>query len=617
MSFSLRFKIIFITVAILVLALGATTIVSSFIFSQEYGDVLQSRALIIGQGIKSQLDRLLGLGILLEDLSGFEKQLQDTVNTYQDIAYAMVVNLEGKILFHNDSTQHNKMITDAATLAAVRSGRDVIQRYSDQTGQFYDVFIPIFDRSKAHIGAIRVGFPVELITQKSGRLTVFSGVVALVSLGVAITLLVITLSVRVTKPLAKLLAVVQAFRSGTTGMAAMAAIDSNDEIGELGVAFNAMTSQLNDLVDTLEAQVADRTRQLEAVMEISRRLAVILELGELLREVVILTKETFDYYHVHIYLVDKDSRSLLLAEGYGQTGAEMKRRGHHIALDAEQSLVAQAARSGQVNTAEDVRANPIWLPNPLLPDTQAEMAIPIILGHEVVGVLDIQSEKVGGLRRDDEVALKSLANQIAIAIRNARLFARVESALAEAREAQARYLGQAWDKTDVARHLYIGTEAVSTSDEARQQFIAEGRQKAAEQDGLAILTFEGGGVQAKSLVAPVKLRDRMLGSLQLYASGEDEVWSEDDLAVIEALIDQMAQTAENLRLFEETQERADSERTLREIAEKMRSASSLERLIKIAAEELGQRLSVEYARVDMGIETQPAPDNILKQNGRE
>jgi CheY-like chemotaxis protein/signal transduction histidine kinase/ABC-type sugar transport system substrate-binding protein/HAMP domain-containing protein len=422
MGFSLRFKIILITVAILVFAIGVTTLGSGYIFSQEYSDVLQSRTIIIGQGIKSQLNRLLGLGISLEDVTGFEKQLQETVKTYEDITYAMIVDLDGKILFHNDPTQHNKILTDATTLAAVRSGKDVIQINSAQGGQFYDVFIPIFDRDGLHVAAIRLGFPVELITEKTGKLTVFSGGVGFISLGIAITLLVFILSVWVTQPLAKLLTAIQGIRSGGTGLTTQVEVSSKDELGELGFAFNTMASQLHELIDTLEEQVANRTRQLEAVMEITQDLAGILDLSDLLRQVVRLTKETFNYYHVQIYLLDKDSRLLLLAEGYGQAGVEMKSRAGDIPLEAEQSLITQAAREGRVKIVEDIRPNSNWLSSPLLPDTRSEMAVPVMLGSEVVGVLDVQSEKVGGLTRNDEVALRSLANQVAVALQTARLF---------------------------------------------------------------------------------------------------------------------------------------------------------------------------------------------------
>ncbi len=601
MGFSLRFKIIFMTVVILIFAVGATSLASGYVFSQEYADVLQSRTIIIGQGIKSQLNRLLDLGIPLEELIGFEKQLQDTINTYEDIAYAMIVDLDGKILFHNDPTQHNKILTDATILKAVKSEKDVVQVYSDQAGQFYDVFIPIFDRSSAHIGAIRLGFPVELITEKTTRLAVISGVVALVSLGVAIASLVFTLSILVTQPLTKLLTAIQEIRSGGPGLATRVEIGSKDELGELSSAFNTMASQLDNLIDTLEEQVTGRTRQLETVMEISQRVAIILDLNDLLRQVVILTKETFNYYHVHIYLLDKNTELLLLAEGYGQAGAEMKSRGHNIALVAEQSLVAQAAREGRVNTVEDVRTNPNWLPNPLLPDTRSEMAVPVILGNEVVGVLDVQSEKVGGLTRDDEVALRALANQVAVAIQNAHLFKQVETALADAYAAHERYLEQSWEKAKTVslggQYLYTQPSAKPLA-EVEKQALVQSQQPVLIQSHPVVITPD---IEGTSVVAPVTLYNKAIGALQLHTS-KSQPWTEDDLAVLEAVADQFAQTAENLRLFEETRQRATREQTIREITDKLRAAPTLKRLVEIATEELQQRLLATHAKLELGLE---------------
>ncbi len=601
MVFSLRFKIIFITGAILIFAIAVTTLVNSYVFSQEYANVLQSRTLIIGQGLKSQLDRLLELGLPLEELEGFEKQLQDTLNTYEDITYAMIVNPDGSVLFHNDPSQQGQIMTDAATLEAVQSEKNVIQLYSDQAGQFYDVSIPVFDRSGAYVGAIRLGFPAELVTQKTNRLMLFSGVVALVSLGVAIALLIVALSAWVTNPLAKLLTTIQRISSGETELTTKVEINTLDEIGELGTAFNAMASQLSHLLE----QVTDRTRQLEAVIKISQRLAVILDLSDLLRQVVTLTKETFHYYHVHVYLLDKNSELLQLVEGYGQAGAEMKKQGHQIALDARPSLVALTARSGQLVRVDNVRQADNWRPNPLLPDTWAEIAVPIILDEQVVGVLDVQSDEIAGLNDEDANLLRSLADQVAGAIRNARLFEEVETALADARAAQERYLEQAWQQVNLtsqrSQYLYneSGTVAVS---ETQHQMFAQARQTALATNRPTVISLEGSDSARKALVAPLQLQGKSIGDLQLHTSAP-RVWTEKDLAVIEAVIEQLALTAENLRLFEETQERAGREQTIREITDKLRTAPNLNRLLETAARELGQRLGIRHTVLELGLET--------------
>lgn len=438
MAFSLRFKIIFITVAILVFAIGATTLASGYVFSQEYSNVLQSRALIIAKGVQAQLNRLLELGIPLEDLIGFEKQMLNTVDTYEDISYAMIVDLDGKILFHNDPAQHNKILTDTATLTAIKSSEEVIQIYADQAGQFYDVFVPIVDSSGAHVGAVRLGFPAELVTQKTGRLTTFSVIVALVSLGVAVALLIFLLSVWVTKPLRKLLAAIEEIRNGSTGLTRKVEIESRDEIGNLGSAFNTMTAQLHDLIDTLEERVADRTHRLGIVATLGEHLNAILDPGDLLREVVNQVNKNFNYYHTQIYLLDQLTETLVVSAGTGRAGQEMVANGHSITLNTGKSLVARAARSRAIVTVDNVQEAEDWLPNRLLPETRAEMAVPIIQKDKVIGVLDVQAERVGALDENDANLLRSLANQVSVALGNARLFEQTNRSKEEAEVAKEK-----------------------------------------------------------------------------------------------------------------------------------------------------------------------------------
>ncbi len=187
-----------------------------------------------------------------------------------------------------------------------------------------------------------------------------------------------------------------------------------------------VAGQLRKGINRLEEQMVDRSKKMEVVIDISQRLSAILDLTTLMQEVVTITKETFDYYHVHIYLLDKLGEFLSVIEGYGQAGVELKRRGHKIPVAAPKSLVARAFRERQIITVENVQEDPTWLPNPVLPETRSEMAVPVILGNEVVGVLNIQSKKVAGLSREDEKTLQAIANQVAIAIHNTRLFSQMQ-----------------------------------------------------------------------------------------------------------------------------------------------------------------------------------------------
>ena len=187
--------------------------------------------------------------------------------------------------------------------------------------------------------------------------------------------------------------------------------------------------ELLAIQETLEDRIAARTQGLETVATLSERFAGILDREELLEELVNRVNEDFNYYYTHIYLVDEQRQNLVMTAGVGEAGAEMKAKGHSIAVDALTSLVARAARTKEIVSVDNVREAEDWLPNPLLPDTHCEMAIPIIIEEEVVGVLDVQEDEVGGLDEGDANLLRSLAGHVAVALANARLFEEVQESL--------------------------------------------------------------------------------------------------------------------------------------------------------------------------------------------
>lgn len=178
--------------------------------------------------------------------------------------------------------------------------------------------------------------------------------------------------------------------------------------------------QLEMLNEELEARVASRTRALQLSADISRRLSTILDREELVSEVVNQLQRSFDYYHVHIYLVDEKNDELVLAGGTGEPAQMMLEQGHRIALD--RGLVGRAAESKLPVLVADVTRDPGWLPNPLLPDTAAEAAVPIVRGDRLLGVLDVQEDSAGSLTDEDVELLKAIVNQVAVALQNANLY---------------------------------------------------------------------------------------------------------------------------------------------------------------------------------------------------
>ena len=201
----------------------------------------------------------------------------------------------------------------------------------------------------------------------------------------------------------------------------VAPVESNDEIGTLAATFNTMTTQLRELIGSLEQRVADRTRALTTSAEVSRRLTSILDPNELASAVVNQIQSAFNYYYAQIYLFDEAGENLVLTAGTGNAGAEMMKRGHR--LPKGRGLVGRAAGDNRSVLVADTSQDPNWLPNQLLPDTKAEAAIPIAIGDRVLGVLDVQDNVTNDITPEDITLLESLAGQVAISIQNARQYA--------------------------------------------------------------------------------------------------------------------------------------------------------------------------------------------------
>jgi PAS domain S-box-containing protein len=416
----------------------------------------------------------------------------------------------------------------------------------------------------------------------------------------------------------------------------------------------------------IQVSLERRTRQVETGTKVAQEISLAPILPDLFRQVVNLVQKQFNYYHAHIYTLEEitsrdnnseTERYLILQEGTGEAGRQMKAAGHKIALTAEQSLVARAARTGQPVLIPDVSQAPSWLPNPLLPRTRSELSVPIKLGDTVLGVLDAQSDAVGGLGEEDQLLLMGLCGQFAVAINSRRLSDQMREALLETQALQrfsqklagSLHLDEILDIFFRACTEDIGFEYVQFSvvDKAQHRIkaiagagISESQIKQSNRsldsaDIMADVIRSGqtevisgwderfdreifeteGHADWVRVFTPITVRGEHIGLVEAgFNKSTQPTIQESQVRSLRAFIDQVALALDNARRYEAQQKVARREQMIREITEKMRAAASLDELVKTTAEEMGRRFSAAYAFVELGA-VKPGKSPVQFENG--
>ena len=330
--------------------------------------------------------------------------------------------------------------------------------------------IPLHDFSDNIIGVVEIVTDrTAVIEAQTNRILTAVAVVIISMFVVGLALAFVT--TRALHPIQDLADMATAIADGD--LSRTIPVTSNDELGVLAKDFNTMAANLKELVETLEQRVRERTHALETTMQVSQSLTTILEQEQLVSEVVGQIRTAFDYYHVHIYLLDNTTGRLIMAGGTGEASQTMLASGHALRLG--QGLVGQAAARKELVLVPNVLQSRDWLPNPLLPETKAEAATPIMYRGEVLGVIDVQHNVIEGLDEEDARTLQAVAAQVAIALRNVRLY---EEAREKAvREATINEINQRIrSAADVDSVLRIAAKEIGKATNARRTSVTLGQE---------------------------------------------------------------------------------------------------------------------------------------------
>ncbi|MBI5823084.1 MAG: GAF domain-containing protein [Chloroflexi bacterium] len=378
---------------------------------------------------------------------------------------------------------------------------------------------------------------------------------------------------------------------------------------ELG--FETSNKELINLANTLERRIADRTtelenanlriekraRQFQTISQITRAIISTQNLQDLLPQITQVISQQFDFYHVGIFLIDPNREYATLSASNSEGGERMLARSHKLRV-GQTGIVGYVAKTGKVRIALDTGGDAIYFNNPDLPETRSEMALPLFQASgEIIGVLDIQSTIPNAFYQEDIEVLTTLADQVSVAIANARLYEETQKALIEAELVYRHELKTGWGKFSRSQKL-AGIRRRSM----KSSFLADPLDVPGAKEVIQfgnIYREKAKGSKISQLTMPVKLRGEVVGVLNLKA-GNNREWSADEMDIIAAIIERAALSIENARLLNDSRKIAEKERAISEISAKIGQGTEIETILRTAVRELGSQLSGAQVTVEIG-----------------
>jgi GAF domain-containing protein len=368
----------------------------------------------------------------------------------------------------------------------------------------------------------------------------------------------------------------------------------------------ALSEQLQEYASELEEsqrQLARRAGHLEAAAQVAGVATATLDQQQLLTQTANLISQRFGFYHTGIFLLDERGEWATLHAASSAGGGRMLARGTRVRA-GQTGLLGQVTDLGAPQIAPDVALDPGYADNPDLPDTRSAAALPLRARGKIIGVLDVQSTQPDAFTEEDLAVLQTLADQVAMALSNARLFQEAQENLEAVHRAYGQISQEAWTQLLRAqpelgfRRDRRGLSPLSTPD----QPVAE-----AEDASTGTLAKSKDGTK---LVRPVQVRDQIVGVINARKSDESGPWTPAEVSLLETLVGQLEVALEGARLYGESQRRAHHERLARQITEKVRATPDIQSIAQTAAVELVEALSGTRGFVQLGVDRVPERSGV-------
>ena len=526
-----------------------------------------------------------GVLALRSNAAAIKRIIETTPGFVEAETYLVDLNFKPVTRLRTPTASINSEAASEAILKNTKGGKSIYANYAgQQVFGYYEWFEPMQL-------AIIAEVPTSFVVNNSVRALAGSFVLALFVLAIAVAAVAVSART-IADPIKTLAQTTASFAAGKLSTRAM--VNREDEIGALAQAYNQMATQLQETIGNLERRVADRTKDLESqtlrlrvTAEIARDSASARDLNELLTRAAELILRRFDFYHIGIFLLDNNKEYAVLVASPTEAGQRMMENNHRLRV-GEVGIVGRASATGEPRIALDTGADPAFFNNPHLPSTRSEMALPLKVESNVIGVLDVQSDQPEAFNEDDVAIMQVMADQLATAIERTRLLQEVERNLRELESAYGQFTRDNW------KGITQGTATGSLGyrfDNVRLERITE--LPAFAGDVLTsgkIVNSNGqhaGTEKERSVAIPIKLRGQTIGVVSLKLK---EGYDNSTVSIIESAADRLAAALESARLYEEARLRADREQSISRVTTAISASTGFEQILQTTVREIGNIL---------------------------
>jgi GAF domain-containing protein len=372
---------------------------------------------------------------------------------------------------------------------------------------------------------------------------------------------------------------------------------------------NQLQAQARKLAETNQ-RLRRQTSQLQAAADIAHAGSSILDPETLMSQLVNRIQEGFSQagvYYVGLFLLNEAQRVAVLRAATGEAGQLLLEMGYKVALD-ETCTISRCITNRQARVAQDAGEGTLRFDALPMPHTRSEIALPLRSRGRLLGALSMTSTHEEAFGEADIAILQTMADQVAVAIDNAVLYSQTKATLEQLQAVQQRYVTQAWRE-------FLATKPVVTTDYAQpgtkpgdERFLHEARRAAMVHKRTVATSSpppgddENGPAPQAALVVPLKLRGQVIGTVALHETGQQRPWTAEEIALAETVAEQVALTAENLRLMDETQRRVARQRTVGKITASVRETLDMETVLRTAVQEVRQALGLPEVRIRLATE---------------